>query len=243
MCTYMYIRRSRVYRDGPIPFPELHPSEINDEKRNETQTPRVGVSFETIPPETREGRSVEVARTVGIVRTSFLVPRAPSFATTSSPSYSSTLLRKPTRGFARERGNARTRYFTVPWARVGAQKWQGPGNYNGWRKKMAPRYGRPAGWPGRSTERLSLSPLPFLSPFRQQPPKRVCIGERRWLIAGIATNLDRPGSGSTEFAAEHGGIRQPVCARVRLSPTTNRYALIRTRKRTSLRCDSYWSWW
>lgn len=65
-----------------------------------------------------------------------------------------------------------------------SQKWQGPGNYNGWRKKMAPWYGRSVGRPAKSaTVSLPLSPATF---------KRVYQGASWWLIAGITANLDRP---------------------------------------------------
>lgn len=63
------------------------------------------------------------------------------------------------------------------------QKWQGPGNYNGWRKKMAPWYGRSVGRPAESaTVSLPLSPATF---------KRVYQAALWWLIAGITANLDR----------------------------------------------------
>jgi len=63
------------------------------------------------------------------------------------------------------RGNPCAGYLTGQ-----AQKWQGPGNYNGWRKKMAPRYGWLVGRPAESaTVSLPLSPATFKHVYQGTP--------------------------------------------------------------------------
>lgn len=143
-------------------------SEQNKKKNVILHSAYVGISFEAIRRDERKIRIYEDSR--------HCAPRFWSFVLRSSPVPPLTywLLWRSRRG-AREqaRGNAHIRYLTA--GPMPQQKWQGSGNYNGWRKKMAPQYG----WADRP------SWLPFLFPFRRQPLS-VCIREPQWLIARVS---------------------------------------------------------